>query len=145
MRLFEQNENYIFLDIQKELEMNFKIRYIWGKSEEGPVSYRILKIAHKSEISAELNSKLSVSIYLWFWPKISTFIFIICQFLAQELDFCLIFCYFFLFLCFGNEASRTRCVCLSVGLSVCLQNKKKRPRAALYDAATLYLTVSLAF
>ena len=34
---------------------------------------------------------------------------------------------------------------LGLGVSVCLQNKKKGPRAASYDAARLYLTLSLDF
>ena len=47
----------ISLDILKELETHFKMRYDWLKSEERPVSYSILKKAHKLKNQAELNLK----------------------------------------------------------------------------------------
>ena len=49
----------IYLDILKELETHFKMRYDWLKSEERPVSYSILKKPHKSKNPAELIVKLS--------------------------------------------------------------------------------------
>ena len=44
----------IFLDVLKELETNFKMRYDRPKSKDGPLSYSILKKGHKSKIPAEL-------------------------------------------------------------------------------------------
>ena len=49
----------IYLDILKELETHFKMRYDWLKSEERPVSYSILKKPHKLKNPAELIVKLS--------------------------------------------------------------------------------------
>ena len=37
----------IFLDVLKELETNFKMRYDRPKSEDGPLSYSIFKKGHK--------------------------------------------------------------------------------------------------
>ena len=44
----------IILDILKELETSFKMRYDRLESEDGPLGYSILKKGHKSKIPAEL-------------------------------------------------------------------------------------------
>ena len=44
----------ISLDILKELETNFKMRYDRLKSEDGPLGYSIFKKGHKSKNPAEL-------------------------------------------------------------------------------------------
>ena len=44
----------ISLDVLKELEMNFKMRYARLKSEERPLNYSIFKKGHKYKIPAEL-------------------------------------------------------------------------------------------
>ena len=43
----------IFLDVLKELETNFKMRYDRPKSKDGPLSYSIFKKGHKSKIPAD--------------------------------------------------------------------------------------------
>ena len=44
----------IILDILKELETSFKMRYDRLKSEDEPLGYSIFKKGHKSKIPAEL-------------------------------------------------------------------------------------------
>ena len=48
----------IYLDILKELETHFKMRYEWLKSEERPVSYSILKKPHKLKKSSGANCQV---------------------------------------------------------------------------------------